>query len=151
MKHSSTIRYFIYLIIYSFFLIAGFKIEGLLHVKAEQNFLLTSVFYYSILFPILFGMALAVPLSDISLKNSRNLKINWKKLLIFGIPSLLVLLFPAYYFSLFGWGDLIPFANLLYGNEKLHFFAGIVFGFTIIYSIENKEHPYIRLGEEGNI
>ncbi|WP_408010619.1 hypothetical protein ACJROX_10050 [Pseudalkalibacillus sp. A8] len=139
MNRSTTLRYIIYLILYSALLIAGFKIEELLHIKATENFLLTPVFYYSILFPILVGMLLAFPLSDFSLKNSRNLKINWKKLFIFGIPSLLVLLFPAYYFSLFGWGDLIPFADLLYGNEKLHFFAGIVFGFTIVNSIDERE------------
>ncbi|MCF6409283.1 hypothetical protein [Pseudalkalibacillus salsuginis] len=148
MIHSSALRYIIYLILYSALLITGFKTEELLHVKATESFLLTPVFYYSILFPILVGMLLAFPLGDFSLKKSRNLKISWEKLLIFGIPSLLVLLFPAYYFSLFGWGDLIPFADLLYGNQKLHFFAGIVFGFTIVYSIDEKEQSEDDPGKE---
>ncbi len=148
MIHSSALRYIIYLILYSALLITGFKTEELLHVKATENFLLTPVFYYSILFPILVGMLLAFPLGDFSLKKSRNLKINWDKLIIFGIPSLLVLLFPAYYFSLFGWGDLIPFADLLYGNQKLHFFAGIIFGFTIVYSIDEKEQSEEGPGKE---
>ncbi|MCF6136762.1 hypothetical protein [Pseudalkalibacillus berkeleyi] len=139
MKNRSTLRYFIYLLFFGALLLGGFKIESNLKVQAEENFLLTPVFYYSIFFPVIYGALLAIPFIPRLSKDRKNLKYNWRKFSIFGIPSLLVLLFPAYYFTLLSWGDFIGFANILFGNERLHFFSGIILGFTIIYSIEYKE------------
>lgn len=139
MQNQSTLRYFLYLLLYGAILLIGFNIESRLHVQAEQNFLLTPVFYYSILFPTLFGALMAIPFRKLSFRNRSTWSYNWRKCLVFGIPSLFVLLFPAYYFTLLSWGDFMGFANILFGNERLHFFSGIVLGFSIIYSVEEKE------------
>jgi hypothetical protein len=91
------------------------------------------------LFPTFFGILLAVPIRKLSLKKRKSWSYNWTKCLVFSIPSLFVLLFPAYYFTLLSWGDIMGFANILFGNDRLHFLAGIVLGFSVIYSIEEKE------------
>lgn len=139
MNNQPTLRYLLYLFGYGVLLLIGFNIESKLQVQAEKSFYLTPVFYYSILFPVLFGALIAIPFSRFSLHTKRAWKFNWRKFLVFGIPSLLVLLFPAYYFTLLSWGDFMGFANILFGNERLHFFSGIVLGFSTIYSIEMKE------------
>jgi hypothetical protein len=140
MNNQPTLRYLLYLVGYGVLLLIGFNIESRLHVQAEQSFYLTSVFYYSILFPVIFGALIAIPFSGLSMRmKNYSWKYNWRKFLVFGIPSLLVLLFPAYYFTLLSWGDFMGFANILFGNERLHFFSGIVLGFSAINSIEIKE------------
>ncbi|WP_349410176.1 hypothetical protein [Pseudalkalibacillus sp. SCS-8] len=136
MKNHSSLRYLLFLFGYGVLIMLGFQLESQIQIRAEKHFLLTPVFYYSILFPIVIGILMAIPLHIQSLRNRNSWHLNWRKLIIFGIPSLLILLFPAYYFTLLAWGDVLGFADLLFGNDRLHFLSGIVLGFTIINSIE---------------
>ncbi|WP_257349247.1 hypothetical protein [Pseudalkalibacillus decolorationis] len=136
MNTRKPVQYLLHLVLYGAVILLGFKLEGLLQLRAEENFLITPYFYYSLFFPILLGTLLAIPKAAQSHKKNSKVKINWAKLFIFGIPSLLILLFPAYYFTLMTWGTLIPFATLLYGNIKLHFLSGLILGYIIIDSLE---------------
>ncbi|WLD94831.1 hypothetical protein [Alkalihalobacillus sp. AL-G] len=136
MKNRNAIQYLSYLVIYGALILIGFKFEEHLQIKAEENFLITPYFYYSLFFPVLLGALFAIPKAKQSYQKNKKVGINWGKLLVFGIPSLLVLLFPAYYFTILTWGKLTPFATLLYGNENLHFLSGLILGYIIVDSIE---------------
>jgi hypothetical protein len=134
-KRSKSLYHLLLLVGYGIFLMAGFQVESVLMKRAVDTLSMSPYFYFSIIFPVIFGLLLAAPNLIKHWKNKVDgLTVNWQKMVIFGLPSLLILLLPSYYFTTIG--QLFPFATLLHGNEKLHFISGVVFGYIVLNSIE---------------
>jgi hypothetical protein len=129
------IRYFVILFMYTSFLLIGFKLESVLMENAAVTYSMLPYFIFSILFPITIGILLALPKQRTML--TTNITINWPRLLILSIPALFILFLPVFFFKI---AKLVPFISFLYGNEKMHFIAGIIFGYVVLTSIEAKSN-----------
>ncbi len=94
---------------------------------------------FSMVWPLVFGVCLALPRLIKYIRQSGRWYYDWVKLLAIGLPALYIALFQAFYFffHLTGW---LPsrVQVLLISSTFSQMAAGLVFGYVLISSLEKR-------------
>lgn len=138
-KFKRFLLYFLLTIIILVFLYLGIRYEVTLRIQTGKNYNPAKYYLFSALFPILFGIILALPNLIREYKKLGKWSIDWIKLLAIGVPNLLLnlsLILIAYtpirksgYFSTYN-----PFTEVMVVDKTVISLCGIVFGFILISS-----------------
>ena len=125
--------YMFTLIISSFIIYMGLYYETILFEVAKTTFNMVPVILFQSIFAFILGIAFAIPSFAMTFQEDGKLTFDWLKFSLFGIPSLIVTVIPALFYT-----ELLNIFNLnillLLVNEKIHLISGIVFGFTLLSS-----------------
>jgi len=121
------------LIISSFILYIGLHYEAILLEEAKSTFNMVPVILFQSIFALILGTAFAIPGFAMTSTEDGKMTFDWLKFVLFGIPSLIVTVFPIFVYT-----ELLNTINInmvsLLLNEKIHLIGGIVFGFTLLSS-----------------
>lgn len=129
-------RFVIYmftLIISSFIIYMGLYYEAILFEVGQATFTMVPVILFQSIFAFILGTVFAIPHFAMTFQEDGKMTFDWLKFSLFGIPSLIVTVFPVLFYTellnSFNLNMLLPIVN-----EKIHFISGIVFGYTLFSS-----------------
>ena len=130
-------HYFIRFLCIGFICYLGSQYSISLKFIAQEKFYDKFFFMYSIAFPIIIGMLLKFPLLLKDIKQQKKWTFDWAKFLAIGIPTFLIVSFPAWIYTVWTYtslGDYSVFMNLLNIATYTPFatIAGVVFGYCLL-------------------
>ncbi|WP_256757908.1 hypothetical protein [Cohnella sp. WQ 127256] len=126
-----------FLVIVILVFILGLKYQHHLQEEARMTYQIRPSLVFSVLFPIFFGMLLGLLRWFELLRKTGEWRINWTKLIVFGLPSLYVSILP-----LIMWSGLsisynaLPFGYLLLTSGTTHTVSGLILGFLLLNVFE---------------
>lgn len=125
------------------FLYLGFRYEVNLRIQTRKTYNPTAYDIFSALFPILFGIVLALPRLIREFQKVGKWSMDWIKLLAIGTPTLLLnlsLILIAYtpivktkYFATYN-----PFTEVIVTDKSVISLCGAIFGYILISSFTKK-------------
>ncbi|WP_372459169.1 hypothetical protein [Alkalihalobacillus deserti] len=132
------IKYFIGTIVIGIILYIGFRIQLNLVEVAETTFRITSLVIFGTLFPIFIGMLLRIPRLIQEIREEKQWKVNWMKLVAIGLPSLYIIIAQLLFFTSFG--HYLPFSLGIFQlmDSNITTIISLVFGYVLLDSLMNK-------------
>ncbi|SET97829.1 hypothetical protein SAMN05421676_1132 [Salinibacillus kushneri] len=126
--------YFGCTVIMGFVFYLGVKYQIWLEEEGNITFDLMPVLLFSSVFPIFIGMCLRLPKLIVEIKETKQWKFDWIKIVAVGVPSLYITILPilSYYSEV---NLLFSRELVMLGNTTLTTTAGIVFGFVLLDSL----------------
>lgn len=132
--------YIAYVLGLGFILNLGFKITQVVEKMRTIEFNPKPFHIYSIVFPVILGLYIALPEFTANSQKQGRWEINWLRLIIVGLPTLYFLINPyLYYYSPLGsviskLRNFCPFTAVIL-NKTTHSLGGVLFGYTVLSSI----------------
>ena len=121
----------------------GLRIQDYLYVQATRTFKIFPNALFNSIFPVLFGLLLALPNSLEQLKNNEKpWKPDWVSIIAIGLPALILGLIPVLYFNTFMGG--VPWIAMTmrgyFMSFRFSFFCGIVSGYVITINLIKRKN-----------
>ena len=139
MKHVYRgLGYFVFSVCYLLVVIFGEKIQSYYKLQAGRTANPYPYMFIMALFPFVIGFIIGIPLFIRNINARGKWKIDWIRLMIIGLPTLILGALPAMIYSqtlALIIHSSFPRASLLIKPEII-VMSGIMFGFTLINSIE---------------
>ncbi|MFT9846120.1 hypothetical protein [Aneurinibacillus sp. REN35] len=132
------VYYLVYVVVMIWLIAEGITYLHIMYTAAQETQVLYPYFFYSIAFPIVLGLLLGIEVYITRRKKEGQWKIDWIKLLTFGIPLLYVTLLPTLSFLL--QSVAFPFTGYLIfsAQDKLPLLTGLIFGYIVVDSVQKE-------------
>ncbi len=128
--------YFGWTFMISFIIYLGTKYQIQLQKEMSQTMEPGKYLSFSVLFPIIIGLFLGLPRLINKIKQQKEWTINWMKLLVIGLPTLLVIFIYLFLYQIPE--SILPFIpeQIFLRNQTIHVVAGVVFGYVLLDSLK---------------
>ncbi|WP_425807448.1 hypothetical protein ACHOLT_09200 [Desulfitobacterium sp. Sab5] len=139
-------QYLFFLIVVLLLIYWGTKYGLKLKLTLKETYSIADTFQYyivSAVFPILFGLVLGIPAFLRKLQQQGKWVIDWMKLLVIGVPTLLLDLSMLFYSIVAFYAQdkvgffirINPFFQVMTMDNRVITLSGIVFGYILICSL----------------
>ncbi|WP_066050791.1 hypothetical protein [Robertmurraya korlensis] len=131
-------KYLFVTVVFAIILYIGAFIQLEIQEYQRSNYRMVPLMLFVSFFPILIGMFLRVPGLVKELKQNKRWEIDWGKVLMIGIPTLYIALYP-FLFSIGIPVVSIFLSNYLLGTQYVTTtIAGVVSGYILLGSLKGK-------------
>ncbi|MBP3951872.1 hypothetical protein [Bacillus suaedae] len=130
------LKYFIWTVIIGFVMYIGIRFQLNLEEKAETTYTLIPTTLFQVLFPIILGLLLRLPLLLDEINKKKRWTVNWAKIIVIGIPSLYIALTPLLYFTSFGNYLPLTLEMVMLESNTVTTVAGLIFGYLLLDSLK---------------
>lgn len=115
----------------------GAKYQIQLQKEMSQTMQIEKYLNFSVIFPIFIGLLLGLPRLIHKIKQQKEWSFNWMKLLVIGLPTLLIVL--IYLFLAYIPENVLQYVPevIFLRNQMIHIVAGVVLGYVLLDSVND--------------